>query len=120
MKKILSILILLALLCSLYGCAADTLSYGTYINEENNQKAIVVTSESITFKNINFDGLNADLQQDFGIDFKLTEKLSKENSYFIEDGQIHIEVTMGIAVSFPFENEIITVNQEKYIFKRKQ
>lgn len=116
--RIFIICIICFVLVTLNSCAkANEIEYGTYVNESNNTETLILNVDYIQFFNVNFDDFNDDLQNDFGVDFNLTNMLSGENSYIINDNKISIELIMGFSVQFEFTEDYIVVNNQKFILE---
>ena len=115
MKKIVTIVLLICTLSLvLIGCGNTTVSLGTYQNENNAEEQVIITESSIKFVNVSFDDFNEELRQDMGVDLRLTDFLSGENSYTVKDGVLSVDVGSGIAVSFECGKDFIIVNEKEF------
>lgn len=122
MKKITIILIIISIVgvILLTGCGQQKLSTGTYVNENNSNESIVVYKDTIKFNNLNFDDLNEELKKDMGFDFKLTETLSKNNSYSIDKSNIIVDVANIVSLNFEFKDKVIYVNNKKFVLQKEE
>ena len=115
MKKIVTIVLLICTLSLvLSGCGNTTVSLGTYQNENNAEEQVIITESSIKFVNVSFDDFNEELRQDMGVDLRLTDFMSGENSYTVKDGVLSVDVGSGIAVSFECGKDFIIVNEKEF------
>lgn len=119
-KKLLTsfIIIMIILTCALSGCTRDVPT-GVYVNKNNDSEKIIVTENTISFVNVNFDAFNKELKDDFGVDFRLTYELTKENDYRCEGNTIFVSVLDLIEVNFEYTNKYIIVNESKFIIEDK-
>ncbi len=115
MKKIVTIVMLIcALSLVLSGCSDSTVSFGTYQNENDTEKQVIITENSIQFINVSFDEFNEELRQDMGVDLRLTNFLSGENAYMCKDGVLSVDIESAISVSFEYGKDYIIVNGENF------
>lgn len=112
------IVVVSILICALSGCTSEVLT-GVYVNEKNASEKIVVTENTISFINVNFDAFNEELKNDLGVDFRLTSELKKENPYRCKGNTIFVSVLDIIEVNFEYTNKYIIVNNNKFIFEVK-
>ena len=111
MKKIVTIVVLICMLSVvLSGCGNTAVSLGTYQNENNAEEQVIITENTIQFVNVSFDEFNEELRQDMGVDLRLTNFMSGENSYTVKDGVLSVDIGSDIAVSFEYGNDYIIVN----------
>ncbi len=111
MKKIVTMVVIICMLSlALSGCSNSTVSVGTYQNENNVEEKVIITQNSIQFVNVSFDEFNEELRQDIGIDLSLTTFMSGENAYTFKDGVLSVDIGFGLAVSFEYGKDYITVN----------
>lgn len=115
MKKIITIVVLICMMSVvLSGCGNSTVTSGTYQNENNAEEQVIITENSIKFVNVSFDEFNEELRQDMGVDLRLTEFMSGENSYTVKDGVLSVDIGSDIAVSFEYGKDFIIVNEEEF------
>ena len=115
MKKIVTIVVLICMLSVvLSGCGNTTISLGTYQNENNAEEQVIITENTIQFVNVSFDEFNEELRQDMGVDLRLTDFLSSENSYIVKDGVLSVDIGSDIAVSFEYGKDFIIVNEKEF------
>ena len=115
MKKIITIVVLICMMSVvLSGCGNSTVTSGTYQNENNAEEQVIITGNSIKFVNVSFDEFNEELRQDMGVDLRLTEFMSGENSYTVKDGVLSVDIGSDIAVSFEYGKDFIIVNEEEF------
>lgn len=111
MKKIVTIVVLICMMSLvLSGCGTTTVSLGTYQNENNAEEQVIIMEGTIKFLNVSFDEFNEELRQDMGVDLRLTEFMSGENSYTVKDGVLSVDIGSDIAVSFEYGKDYIIVN----------
>ncbi|MBR3920295.1 MAG: hypothetical protein IKJ59_16465 [Clostridia bacterium] len=96
------------------GCSNTTVSLGTYQNENNTEQQVIITENSIKFINVSFDEFNEELRQDMGVDLRLTDFMSSENSYTVKDGVLSVDIGSDIAVSFEYGKDYIIVNEKEF------
>ncbi|MBR3919175.1 MAG: hypothetical protein IKJ59_10630 [Clostridia bacterium] len=96
------------------GCSNTTVSLGTYQNENNTEQQVIITENSIKFINVSFDEFNEKLRQDMGVDLRLTDFMSSENSYTVKDGVLSVDIGSDIAVSFEYGKDYIIVNEKEF------
>ena len=115
MKKIVTIAMLICMLTLvLSGCGNASVSFGTYQNENNAEEQVIITENTIKFVNVSFDDFNEELRQDMGVDLRLTEFMSGENSYTVKDGVLSVDIGSDIAVSFEYGKDYIIVNKSNF------
>lgn len=115
MKKTVTIVVLICMLSLvLSGCGNTTVSLGTYQNENNAEEQVIITESTIKFVNVSFDDFNEELRQDMGVDLRLTDFMSGENSYTVKDGVLSVDIGSGIAVSFECGKDFIIVNEKEF------
>lgn len=115
MKKLVTIVVLICILSLvLSGCGNTAVSLGTYQNENNAEEQVIITESSIKFVNVSFDDFNEELRQDMGVDLRLTDFMSGENSYTVKDGVLSVDVASAIAVSFEYGKDYIIVNEKEF------
>lgn len=115
MKKTVTVVVLICMLgLVLSGCNNSSVSFGTYLNENNAGEQVVITQNSIRFVNVSFNGFNDELRRDMEADLRLTDFLSGENAYTFKDGVLSVDIGAAIAVSFKCGKGHIIVNGEKF------
>ena len=115
MKKIVTIVVLICMLSLvLSGCGNTAVSLGIYQNENNAEEQVIITESTIKFVNVSFDEFNEELRQDMGVDLRLTDFLSSENSYTVKDGVLSVDIGSDIAVSFEYGKDFIIVNEKEF------
>ncbi len=115
MKKTVTVVVLICMLgLVLSGCGDHSVSFGTYLNENNAGEQVVITQNSIRFVNVSFDGFNDELRRDMEADLRLTDFLSGENAYTFKDGVLSVDIGAAMAVSFECGKDHIIVNGEKF------